>query len=215
MSVMGMGGGNGDQQLLAEVADATGLAPEIVRQGLDGLVPEISATLSRRLKEDASLAGRLSALLATDSGAEDEATFDGRAILAAIYGSQKAASAAMKRAASGLPASALAMLAPISAVAATAASLQPDGAMTLTGAASAAGSGGGILGTFINAVIAGAIQGALRQVLSKRRSSSRSQSSTKRRKTTKRKSTGTRKRRSSSASALEDILGGILGTKRK
>ena len=243
MSLMGMLGGADSTGIFADVAEATGLDERLAEAGMEALYPAIATKLAERCNEDPGLVGRLSTLLSEDSGAADEGVVDGKAILAEIYGSQRSATAALKKAAPDLPATAVSKLAPLSAVAVAASAQQQGSALTLTGARTAAGSGsGGIVETILSALIKSAIQGALRQLTSSltrrtgstSRSPSRSKRKTSTRKTSTRKastsktkakskakSTSSRSRkktsstRSKSSSALEDILGNILGNSRK
>lgn len=244
MSLMSVLSGADADPIFADVAEATGLAPETARHGLEAMYPAIASALTARIQDDPRLMSRVSGLLAEDSGAEDEAVVDGKAILVEIYGSQRAATAALKKTVPDLPTTALSKLGPIGAVAVAAAVQQQGSALTLTGALPAAGAGsGGIVETILSAIIKSAIQGALRQLTSsltratrtrrtgststskrktRTKSSTRTKSKPKSKSTrskTKSATTRTRKKASStrrtSTSALEDILGGILGTTRK
>ncbi|NJO32575.1 MAG: DUF937 domain-containing protein [Rhodospirillales bacterium] len=106
-----------------------------------------------------------------DAIAGPEAVSDGNAILTDIYGSRNAAITEMRKAAGDMSESALTKLAAISATAVLASLARShSGAMPLSGAQTAAGDGGGgLLGTIVQAVIKGAVQGAARQLAPKRR----------------------------------------------
>jgi hypothetical protein len=211
--------GNGGETI-AQVAEAAGVDAATARRAMDALCPVIASQLQAKAKDDPGLVDDLAGLLEdnADAGiAGSEAMHDGNAMLSKLYGSQTEAKAALAPVVDGVSGAALLRLAAISVVAVIAAVNQQSEAMPLAGAQAAAGSGSsGILGTIIGAVITGAVQGAVRQLSAKRRRST-SNSTRKRKSTSHNKKTTTRKRRTTTritARALEDILGGLFGTKR-
>jgi hypothetical protein len=221
MSLMTMMPGAQGSGLFANIAATVGLDESSTRTAMEALCPVIAAKLKARAEEDAELYESLIDLV--EDGAENgldadadaltgaEAITDGAAILTDVYGSRKAALAALRSVAGNIPEAAFAKLAAISATSVVAALVQSGKAMTLSSAQSE--EGGGLLGTIIGAVVAGVVQGATRQLKAKTRRRSTSYSRSRSRTRSRRKSTN-RKRRSSSLS-LEDLFSAILGNNRK
>lgn len=225
MTLMGMFDTTDGNRLFVQVGEAAGVDPGTARRSMDMFCPVIAAALQDKVADDPELVDDLMELLQDNSEpgiATEEAHVDGKAMLAAIFGTQKAATAALKDHADGIPAKAVPKLAAIAAVTVVAAVAERTGAapMPLAGVQTAAGGGGSIVGTVLNALIAGAIQGVVRQLTAKKRSSStrtRSTTTRRKRKTTtsrRRKTTASRSRTTGSIS-LEDILGGIFGKSGK
>lgn len=226
----------------ATVAASIGADAEATRAAMESLCPSIAQELQTRAAEDDGLMQALMEVLEDgsqgppleDAGAltHAEAIKDGEAILEDVYGSLAAAESALRAAAPDISGAAFPKLAAISATAVVAALVQAQMPMMLTGAQPAM-SGGGILGTIVDALVKGVMQEATRQL--KRRTTSRWRSSrtssrkrktaaTKRatarksttRKTTTRKASARKKapgRRSSSIS-IEDIFRDIFGSNR-
>ena len=236
MSLMAVFDDDAGNAMLAGVATIAGTDAATVRTGLDRLCPAIAEKLQEELQDDPELADDLADLLednVSQSVAGEDAIVDGKAMLAALYGTQKDAKAQLRDAAPDLPVKVLEKLAPIVAVTVIAAVAQQTRPMGLAGVQTAAGStSSGVLGTLINAIIASAIKGVIRQITSprtyrssttrrrktstskKRKTSStksRSRKSPSRRKTSSR-SSSTRSRRNPSIS-IEDILGGLFGNR--
>ena len=237
MSLMAVFDDHAGNAMLADVATVAGSDAATVRIGLDQLCPAIAERLQEQLQDDPELADDLADLLednVSQSVAGEDAIVDGKAMLAALFGTQKEAKAQLAAAAPDLPKKVVEKLAPIAAVTVIAAVAQQTRPVALTGVQTAASStGGGIMGTLINAIIASAIKGVIRQLTSPRsyrktstrkrttssRTKSRKSSSTKRRSTkstsrrkTSSRSSSTRSRRNPSIS-IEDILGGLFGTR--
>lgn len=228
--------------LYATVAASIGADAEATRAAMESLCPSIAHELKARAAEDDGLMQALMEVLEDgaqglpleDAGAltDAEAIKDGEAILEDVYGSSAAAESSLRAAAPDIAETAFPKLAAISATAVVASLVQANMPMMLTGAQPAM-SGGGILGTIVDALVKGVVQEATRQL--KRRTTSRWRSSrtssrkrktasTKRttarksttRKTTIRKASARRKapgRRSSSMS-VEDIFRDIFGSNR-
>lgn len=237
MSLMGMFGTDEGTRTLAAVATAAGTDPATARAGLDQLCPAIARALEARAGEDPGIVDDLCALLAdnaTPDMAGADAIVDGKAMLTALYGNQKAAQTQLAKAAPDLPATVRNRLAPIAAVTVVAAVAAQSRPLGLTGVQTAMGdTAGKIAGTLITAIITSAIQGVIRQLASPRSyrtSSTRSASSaaTRRkaparkasvkntavRKAPARRTTATRSREETGIS-LQDILGGLFGTGNK
>lgn len=214
----GAQGGN----LHAHVAQAVGLDAGVTRAAMEGLCPAIAQQMKSKAAEDADLFDDLLSLLeegAEGSPLEDasaltgaEAQSDGNEILKDIYGTKAKALKGLAALAPDVPAKALASLAAISATAVVAALTQANQPMTLTGASTAIGGGGGILGTIVDAVVRGVVSEAKRQVSQRtgvRWGTRRRRYSTRRKTTSKRKTSSSSRKRSSSIS-LEDIFRSIL-----
>ena len=242
MSLTGMlDAGNGGEAI-AVAAQAARVDVATARRAIDALCPAIADQLRAKAKDNPRLAGDLASLLEDNAKlgiAGSEAIIDGGAMLRKLYGSQLAAKTALGPVVDDVPGTALGKLAAISAVAVIAAVNQQNAAMPLTGAQTAAdsGGGGGILDAIIGALIAGAIQGAVKHLKTRRRrttsstlrkrktssrktsrSASRSRKTTTRKKVSRKTKSTTRKRRTTStttAKALEEILGGLFGTTGK
>lgn len=210
-----------DGGFYSSAAVAAGVNAKVARVALENMCPEIAARMKARAADDPDLFDDLVALL-EDGAAEatlknagaltgKEAITDGNAILKDIYGSKDAAMKALKPLAGDVPAKALGKLAPIAATAVVAALTEASQPMALSGASTAAGSGG-LLDTIVGAIVSGVVSEAKRQISqrtgmrwsTRRRSSSRSR----KRKTPSRSRKATTRRPSSLS--LEDIFRSIL-----
>ena len=231
MSLMSVFDSSDGSRILADVAAAAGTDAQTVKRGLDLLCPAIAAALQEKVADDPDLADDLADLLDDNlnpSVAGEDAAVDGKAMLKALFGSQKAAKDVLSRAAPDLPEAVLTRLAPVAAVtviAAVAEQTRPSGIsgmLTVSGA-----TGSGIVGTLLTAIISSAIKGVIRELTSARTSrtasrtrrpartaQSRSTRSRTTRRTKSRKTAATRSRRNPEIS-IEDILGGLFGTKGK
>lgn len=194
----------------ANVAQACSMSAGDAKSTLERLCPAIAMQLHAKMRSDNNAFEALLDLLDEggdlDGLTDDEAIADGKAVLDDLYGSTPAALAEMKKLAPGLDDSQCEI---ISAIAATSvlAVLAKSHATPVMLAASTGRppQGGGVLATFIAALIKGLLQGARSQLAPKRRRrrSYTSYFGTKRRKTTRRK-------RRASTPTLEDIFGQIL-----
>jgi hypothetical protein len=244
MVVMAMFDDKSGSKVLDEVAAACGTDMPTVKQGLDALCPAIAAALQEKIKDDPEIADDLADLLednVTRSVASDDAVVDGKAMLAALFGTQKEARAQLAKAAPDLPDKVLGKLAPVAAVTVIAAVADQTRPMALTGVETAmSGTTSKIIASLVTAILSSAIRGVIRQITSPRtyrtsaskRRTSPKKSTTKRRSTTsrsktrktsasrsrtrkttrKKTATSTPSRRNPSIS-IEDILGGLFGGK--
>lgn len=244
MSLMGMFGTDEGARTLAAVAKAAGTDPATARTGLDALCPAIAGALQAQAGEDPGIVDELAGLLADNSTpdmAGAEAIVDGKAMLTALYGNQKAAQTQLAKAAPGLPATVRNKLAPIAAVTVVAAVAAQSRPMGLTGVQTAMGNTAGkIAGTLITAIITSAIQGVIRQLASPRSYRTTPSRTTTRKATTRSASTAAAKRKAPAKKApakktaarktparrtattgeetgisLQDILGGLFGNRGK
>jgi hypothetical protein len=217
MSMLNQAQGGG---LYASVAQSLGLDAAEARDAMAALCPAIAARLHDKAAQDEATYETLLDLLEDNGGdaslddAEaltgSEAVSDGNAMLDEIYGTRNAAITAMRELAPGISEVQLPKLAAVSATAVLIALAQNQAPAPLAGAQPAASSGGGgLLGTIVEAVVKGMVQGAARSLAPKRRRRRRSYSSywgpRRKRRTTRR-----RPRRT----PLEEIFGSILGTRR-
>jgi hypothetical protein len=209
-------------ELAQQLGQISGLRPEQAQVAMDELARLAAQQLQKAAAADPELMGRLDDLLDGDGevalGGAD-AVVDGKAILGELYGSQRAALAALAGAVPEVPAGAIGRLAPVAAASVVAAVLQQRRSQPQGGALTAVGGGGSLIGSIIGALVAGAIQGAIRQIsASARRSTStrRTRGTTKRARTTRKKSkktSATNTSRRTSTVSLEDILGSIFGNR--
>jgi hypothetical protein len=235
MSLMSMLSAAQGGQLFAKVAQSLDLDEAETRKAMGKLCPALARQLRTAAEDDEDLYKSLLELIADGaqgSPLEDpeaitgpEGLADGNAILEDIYGSRNDAMIALRKVAADTPERELAKLAPISAtavVAALAHANQPAAAeaVRLAGTQQAQGSSdSGLVGTLINAIIAGAVSGIMREITSATRRSTTSYRRSRSRRTTastsrtrKRKTTTTRKR-STAGISIEDIFRDLLGGK--
>jgi len=206
-----------DGALLARLAKATDLAPAEARLALSAFCPAIARQLEARVSGDARAYENLAALLDDGTGSDlladsdallgAETAEDGNAILADLYGSRDAAIRAMREMAPRLPEMALLRLAAISAALVLDAMARNHARLSLTGAMPIA-SGGGLIGTIIDSLVRGAVQGAMRQLAPRRR---------RRRRYTDYFSPRRRpaRRRRKRGPSLDDVFAEILGARRR
>ena len=238
MSLMTMLSSAQGGEFFANVARSLDLDEAETKKAMGKLCPAIARQLKSAAKEDEELFQSLLDLIADGaqgSPLEDpeaitgpEGLSDGKAILNDIYGSRNAAMVALRKASADIPERELAKLAPISAtavVAALAHANQPAAsqAMGLIGAQQAAGSSeGGLMGTLINAMIAGAVTGIMRELTSatRRSTTSYTRSRAKKKTTTasrsrkKKTTTTTPRKRTTGGISIEDIFRDLLGGSR-
>lgn len=203
----------------ASAGEVAGVPEDAARQAVAVLGPAIAEKLKARALSEPDTYEQLLDLIEegeTADGPADaaamtgpEAIADGNAILTEIYGSRNAAIAEARRLAGELPETALGPLAAITATAVLWVVSQTGRSMPLAAAQPAAGTGSGILGTIVEALVKGALQGARRQLAPRRRRRTRRSYSSyfgtrSRRKTTRRR---TARRRTIS---LDDIFRDIL-----
>lgn len=218
MALMDIVAGAQGGTLFADAGKAVGVSAGEAETAMAALCPAIAHQLRAKSQDDADTFESLLDLLedGADGGAgpltDGEAIADGNAILDDIYGSREAAISAMRKLAGEIPETSLGKISAISATAVLAALARSHAAMPLAGAAPAAASGGGLLGTIVAELIKGAVQGAARSLTPKRRRR-RSYTSYFGRKRKSR--TTARKRRSTGTPSLEDIFSEILGSKRR
>jgi hypothetical protein len=197
----------------AAAAAASGVAAAEAQAALSAMAPAIAEKLQAKAQADADAFEALLSLL--DDGADSselndpdaltgaEAIADGAAVLKVLYGSSDAALAAMKALAPALPEPAVKTLAAIGTTSVLAALGQSHAAPQALADAPQAAAGGGLLKTILSALVAGAVQGAIKQLAPKRRRRRRSYSSY----------FGPRRRQG--APTLNEIFGQILGTNRR
>ncbi len=243
MSFMNAVAQTGGEDGLAAVAAATGLDSNSARSAMDALCPAIARQLQAKAKDDPGLLDHLLDLLddnsAGDGPAGEEAMLDGGAMLEALYGSEAAALSALKTIVPEAAQPALDILAPVSAAAVIAAVAQQHPAHQAQASAlsqALPAVGGSIVGSIIGALVAGAIRGVVRQITSQATRSITGSITGRQRRSGRTAGTGTgkkagsgtgRRRRKAAADTstssgtggttginLEDILGGIFGTKR-
>ncbi len=236
MSLMTMLSAAQGGQLFANVAQSLDLDEAETKKAMGRLCPAIAKELKAAAGKDDALFQSLLDLIAdgaTGSPLEDqeaitgpEGLADGNAILDDIYGSRNAAMIALRHVAEDTPERELTKLAPISATAVVAALAHANRpaaaqAMGLAGAQPAAsGSEGGLMGTIINAVIAGAVSGVMREITSATRRSTTSYTRSRaKRKTTaasrsRKKKTAATRKRSTGGISIEDIFRDLLGGRK-
>ena len=223
-------------RLFAQVAGAIGLDEATTRTAMMDICPAIISELKAAAEGDDSLLETLARHLAEgnegsvldDPGVLTgaESIKDGNAILAAIYGSKAGAMEDIKTLVTGVPAAKLSKLAAVSATAAVSALMQSHAITPLAGVQRAAGSGGGILSVFIDALIKGMVRAAtselnrqVRNVVKPRKAPAKRNAAAKRapaRKTPARKTPARKapaKRSTQTGITIEDIFGSILGRK--
>ncbi len=223
-------------RLFAQVADAIGLDEATTRAAMMDICPAIISELKAAAEGDDSLLETLARHLAEgnegsvldDPGVLTgaESIKDGNAILAAIYGSKAGAMEDVKTLVGGVPAAKLSKLAAVSATAAVSALMQSHAITPLAGVQRAAGTGGGILSVFIDALIKGMVRAAtselnrqVRNVVKPRKAPAKRNAAAKRapaRKTPARKTPARKapaKRSTQTGITIEDIFGSILGRK--
>jgi hypothetical protein len=199
------------------VGRATGVAPDEARTAMSALCPAIALKLRERAEQEETFDALLDIIEDVNGDAflddpaliaDPEVAKDGAAILTDVYGTKAVALKAGQALAPDLSKTALATLMAISAssvVAALARSQRQP--LAATGVQTAVGSGGGgLLGTIVSAVIAGAIKGAVSELTPKPRRR-RSYATTRRRRSR------TRTRRTSRPS-LDSLFRDILGSLR-
>ncbi len=217
MSLMNILAAAQNGNYFANVAKACGISEGDAKLGLEKLCPAIATQLKAKAASDPDSFENLLDLLEEGGDSSDlddaeavtggEAISDGNAVLKDIYGDSYATE--ISRLAPKLDEAARSQLAAIGATSVLAALAQSYSAPnTLAGSTAVPEKSSGILGTIISAVIAGAVQGAVRQLAPKRRRRRRSYTSY----------FGTRRkpvrRRRKKTVTLDDLFGQILGTKR-
>jgi hypothetical protein len=202
----------------ANVAKACGLGAGEAKSALSSICPAIAERLRAKAESDHDSFEALLDLLDDGGGSSDlddaeavtgaEAISDGNAVLKDIYGSSAAALAEMKKLAPSLDGAPLQNVSAIGATSVLAALAKTYSApATLVDAPQAASGSGGLMGTIFSAVVAGVVQGVVKQLAPKRRRR-RSYSGY----------FGTRRkpvrRRRARTPSLNDIFGQILGNRK-
>jgi hypothetical protein len=218
MSLMEILGSAQNGNYFSNVAKACGLNVGDATSSLNAICPAIAEQLRGKAESDHDSFEALLDLLDEGGDSSDlddaeamtgaEAISDGNAVLKDIYGSPAAAITAMNALAPAIDVTALQKISPIGATSVLAALAKTYSApATLADAPPGSNGGGGLLGTIISAVVAGAMQGVAKQLAPKRRRR-RSYSSY----------FGTRRkpvrRRRAKTPSLNDIFGQILGNRR-
>lgn len=221
-----LAGGQGGR-LYANAGAAAGLSPDEAAKAMAAISPAIAQRLKAAAEADPQLFDSLLELI-NDGAAVDtlsdpqafasaETVSDGNAILEEIYGSRDAAIKDMRKLAD-LPEGSLLKLAPLCASTVVAALTRANAPAALTNVNTLSSGGGGIMGTIVEALVKGVMQGVSRQLQPKRRRSYSSYFGRKKTRTpskTTRKSTGTARKTARSRTAartpsIEDIFRSIL-----
>lgn len=206
----------------ANAGHAVGIPPEQAQAALVALCPAIAEKLRQSAQQEETLDALLEIIEDGDGDAflddpvligDPEVGKDGNAILADVYGTKTAALKEAQALAPGVNKKALAALTAIAAtsvVAALARSQRQSTMMPAMGVQQAAGTGGGLFGTIVSAVIEGAIKGAVREFTPKPRRRRRTSYASARRKRKMTKSRTRRSTRPSLDSLFHEILGSIV-----
>lgn len=227
-------------RIFAQVGAALGLDEAATRTAMLQICPAIISELKAAAEGDDGLLETLARHL-TDgnegpvldqpgllTGAES--IKDGNAILGAIYGSKAGAMEEIKLLATGIPAAKLQQLAAVSATAAVSALMQSHAVMPMAGLQRLSGSSGGLLSSFIDALVKGMVRAAtnelnrqIRGVVKPTRATARKKAPVKRTAARKTPAKRTPARKTAAAKAspargkgtisIEDIFGSILGRK--
>ena len=222
-----LAGGQGGR-LYANAGAAAGLSPDEAAKAMAAISPAIAQKLKAAAEADPQLFDSLLELI-NDGAAVDtlsdpqafvsaETVSDGNAILEEIYGSRDAAIKDMRKLAD-LPEGSLLKLAPLCASTVVAALTRANAPAALANVNTlSSGGGGSIMGTIVEALVKGVMQGVSRQLQPKRRRSYSSYFGRKKTRTpskTTRKSTSTARKTTRSRTAartpsIEDIFRSIL-----